>query len=77
MIACAPILVECEEDKVMFMISLHRCFETIQRRQHVLGMGKAYFGTFYHYLGPNNVDDMAQGAEQKLVNITCHNEKWS
>ena len=53
----------------------HDCWFYLQPAKKRCDGRKAYLGLYEHYLGPNNVDDLANAAERKLTTTYYYGEK--
>jgi hypothetical protein len=58
---------------------VHECWTYVKPAQHTMDGRNAFFLFWYHFLGPNNVDNMALEAEAKLgvVSYTGERKKWT
>ena len=53
----------------------HECWTYIKPHARVRNGREAYMDFKNHYLGPNNIGNMAATAEHKLINATCRGER--
>ena len=66
-------------DKLTEICHMHGCWTNIKPFLYQRDGWSAFLALVNHYLGPNNVDNMAVQAEQKLMNTTYHGEtrRWN
>jgi hypothetical protein len=62
-------------DILSYMCAKHPCWVYIKPAQRGKNGRLAYELLFYHYLGPNNVGNMANAAENKLSSTLYNGEK--
>ena len=66
-------------DKLAEICCTHSCWTYIKPFLHRHDVRSAFLALVNHFLDPNNIDNMAAQAEQKLMNTTYRGEtrRWS
>jgi hypothetical protein len=66
-------------EKIAALTRDHDCWTYVRPAQRTRDGRQAYLGLYGHYLGVNNVDNMATKAESKLMSLTYNGEtrRWN